>query len=133
MKLPMRLCLSVQIPKATAAPPNTQLPNGMRPCTMADAAKAKCHAIRPNCRATSTLPASFRFLELASIMDLIIGCTSVLVPMVRIGKMLVLVRQRLMRVEVPVWLASGYIFGMRMVMMFVMRVLMVVLQWFVHM
>ena len=53
--------------------------------------------------------------------------------MVRIGKMLVLVRQRLMRVEVPVWLASGYIFGMRMVMMFVMRVLMVVLQWFVHM
>ena len=66
-------------------------------------------------------------------MDLIIGCASVLVPMMRIGKMLVLVRQWLVRVGVPMWLASGRISGMCMLMVFVMQVLMVVLQWFMHM
>ena len=56
-----------------------------------------------------------------------------LVPVVSIGKMLVLVRQWIVRVDVPMWLASGHIIGMRMVMVFVMHVLMVVLQWFMHM
>ena len=53
--------------------------------------------------------------------------------MMRIGKMLVLVRQWLVRVNVPMWLASGHIIRMRVVMVFVMQVLMVVLQWFVRM
>ena len=133
MKLPMRLWPSVQTARATAAPPNNQLANGMRPCRMADAAIANCHPSKPNCSATSTLPASFRLLELDSIMELIIRCASVLVTVVRIGKMLVLVRQWRVRVDVPMWLASGYITGMRMVMVFVMQVLMVVLQWIMHM
>ena len=51
----------------------------------------------------------------------------------RIGKMLVLVRQRLVQVGVPMWLTRGHISGMGVLMVFVMHVFMVVLQWFMHM